>query len=148
MLCAVYKKDLKLLESFQRRDNNDGERCRGEDIWGAADVLRCVQPIEEKTEGRSHLGILAYGFLTRGSRGEGTGLISLTTATGSEGTVWRCNRGGAHLEKALNQEGAWGRLPKCSWHRACHSSRNIWKMLSGILSNFWVDLGGAGSWTW
>jgi len=31
--------------------------------------------------------ILAYDFLTRGSRGAGTGLISLTTATGTDGMV-------------------------------------------------------------
>jgi len=28
MACAVYKKDVKILENFQRRANDDGERYR------------------------------------------------------------------------------------------------------------------------
>jgi len=84
-LCSV-QKGYKTIRKCPEEGYEDGEGSRGEDIWGVAEVPRCVQSRAEKAEVRPHSGLQ----LLTGSRG-----------TAQSSVFWWCDMIGGNSMKLL-----------------------------------------------
>jgi len=88
--CGFRHHNIRRTESYYHSKERweDGEDCRGEDVWGAAEAPVCAQLRAEKLRG----GLMAAAAPHRELKGQRWALLSVT-ATGPERTAWSCARG-------------------------------------------------------
>ena len=124
--------------------DEDGEGCRGLDVWGVAEVPGFVQFRAEELVG----GLMEACSSSQGAKGQRWALLCVT-ATGPEGTAWSCVRGGRWgwgKGSAPHGGGHGTGAQGCGRGPQCWRSRGVRTVLSDTWSDFLVVFCEAWSW--